>query len=64
MRLSQIWRVVFVAGMPGEAIARELPLRVRVANANFGWGGASDGWYDFQALAEDRNLLYLFRVIP
>jgi hypothetical protein len=34
------------------------------AHVNFGWGGASDGWYDFQALAEDRNLLYLFLVIP
>jgi hypothetical protein len=34
MRLSQIWRAVFVAGMPGEVIARELPLRVRVANAS------------------------------
>ena len=35
-----------------------------LVHLNLGWGGASDGWYDFQQVAADRRLLYLFRVIP
>jgi hypothetical protein len=31
---------------------------------NFGWGGASDGWYDFEEIAAERQLLYAFRVVP
>ena len=33
-------------------------------HVNFGWGGASDGWYDFEKLAKERELLYLFRIVP
>jgi len=35
-----------------------------LAHVNFGWGGASDGWYDFEKLAQDRILLYVFRIVP
>ena len=35
-----------------------------LVHANFGWGGASDGWYDFEGLAKERELLYLFRIVP
>jgi hypothetical protein len=35
-----------------------------LAHVNFGWGGASDGWYDFEKLAQDRDLRYVFRVVP
>jgi hypothetical protein len=30
----------------------------------FGWSGASDGWYDFERLAAERELLYIFLVLP
>jgi Peptidase C10 family len=33
-------------------------------HGNFGWNSTSDGWYDFGRLAEDRDLLYVFRVVP
>ncbi len=33
-------------------------------HVNFGWGGASDGWYPFESLARERKLLYVFRVVP
>jgi hypothetical protein len=33
-------------------------------HVNFGWGGASDGWYDFEKLAKERELQYVFRVMP
>jgi hypothetical protein len=33
-------------------------------HVNFGWGGASDGWYDFENLAKERELLRLFRIVP
>ncbi len=35
-----------------------------LAHVNFGWGGTSDGWYDFAKLAEERELLYVIRVAP
>lgn len=33
-------------------------------HVNFGWGGAGDGWYDFETLAKERELLYVFRIVP
>ena len=33
-----------------------------IVHVNFGWGGASDGWYEFKKLAEERELLYAFQV--
>jgi hypothetical protein len=35
-----------------------------LVHVNFGWGGASDGWYDSEKLAKERELLYLFRIVP
>jgi hypothetical protein len=35
-----------------------------IVHINFGWGGASDGWYSLAALAKERELLYVFRVSP
>lgn len=35
-----------------------------LVHVNFGWGGESDGWYDFQGLAGERKLLYAFRIVP
>jgi len=35
-----------------------------IVHVNFGWGGASDGWYDFKKLTKERELLYLFQVVP
>jgi hypothetical protein len=34
-----------------------------LVHVNFGWGGASDGWYAFDVLAKARELLYVFRVV-
>ena len=31
---------------------------------NCGWGGDSDGWYEFRTLADQRKLLYIFTVVP
>lgn len=33
-------------------------------HVNLGWGGASDGWYDFEKLTKERKLLYVFRIAP
>jgi hypothetical protein len=33
-------------------------------HVNLGWGGASDGWYDFEKLARERELQYVFRIAP
>jgi hypothetical protein len=33
-------------------------------HVNFGWGGKSDGWFDIKSLANQRELLYIFTVIP
>jgi len=35
-----------------------------VVHVNFGWGNASDGWYDFNSLAQDRELRYVFVIAP
>ena len=31
---------------------------------NCGWGGDSDGWYEYNSLAAQRKLLYIFTVMP
>ncbi len=35
-----------------------------LVHVNLGWGGASDGWYDFEKLGRERELQYVFRVLP
>ncbi len=35
-----------------------------LVHVNFGWGGASDGWYVLGDLARERKLLYVFRIVP
>lgn len=31
-------------------------------HVNFGWGGKSDGWYNFNRLSAGRKLLYIFTI--
>ena len=33
-------------------------------NALLGWGGNSDGWFEYEFLAKQRKLQYIFTVIP
>ncbi len=35
-----------------------------LVHVNFGWGGHSDGWYEFKKLAEERSMLYVFAIAP
>ncbi len=35
-----------------------------LVHVNFGWGGKSDGWFNYVDLANERKLLYIFTVIP
>lgn len=31
-------------------------------HVNFGWGGKSDGWYNYKTLSDQRKLLYIFSI--
>lgn len=33
-------------------------------HVNFGWGGESDGWFKYNTLVHQRELLYIFTVMP
>lgn len=35
-----------------------------MVHLELGWGGGSDGWYELSTIARERNLRYLFRVVP
>lgn len=35
-----------------------------MVHLNFGWGGASDGWYDLVALSHERDLRALYLISP
>jgi hypothetical protein len=33
-----------------------------LVHVNFGWGGKSDGWYNYKTLSNQRKLLYIFTI--
>lgn len=35
-----------------------------MVHINFGWKGASDGWYDYAIVAKERDLQYIFTLVP
>lgn len=35
-----------------------------LVHVNFGWGGDSDGWYNYKTLSNQRKLLYIFTIRP